>query len=172
MDAHGFVVLGAISFSGIPSAVAQALAAFLAYCAAFLVVVWVGLIFWSWKDARARTPHWEWAALATLLVTVFWLPGALIYWLVRPRETLAERHYRLLYEESMATEVESLPLCPACHYPIRPEFLACPACGATQRRPCPSCLRPLAPGWSHCPYCATPVTQQRPSTAMAEQASA
>jgi type II secretory ATPase GspE/PulE/Tfp pilus assembly ATPase PilB-like protein len=57
-------------------------------------------------------------------------------------------------------------LCPACAAPVRPRFLACPACGTRLHRRCP-CGSRLDDGWQFCPACAAPA-----APAMAASASA
>jgi hypothetical protein len=70
------------------------------FVAAFLVVFWLSLIFWVWRDVRSRTQDVILQVSATLLVAVFNLGGLFIYLIVRPRQTLAELYERQLEEKS------------------------------------------------------------------------
>jgi RNA polymerase subunit RPABC4/transcription elongation factor Spt4 len=157
--------------SSIPAGLAKVLALIISYCTAFLVLLWASLIIWTWRDARVRIPQRDWAILATVLVAVLWLPGVVLYLILRPPET-AVNQYLKVFEAGMLNEYESRLRCPACHQPVRSDFLLCPCCGAQQRRPCANCSRLLLPQWRHCPYCAVPVAAREPVSAVAKRASA
>ena len=59
---------------------------------AYLAVIWVALIFWTYRDIRQRSrdPIIQFAAV--LLVLVFFFPGHWIYLILRPRQTLVETY--------------------------------------------------------------------------------
>ncbi len=123
------------------------------FVAAFLVVFWLSLIFWVWRDVRSRTQDVILQVSATLLVAVFNLGGLFIYLIVRPRQTLAELYERQLEEESLLAEMTERQTCPTCHYRIDGDFQICPSCGTKLRRPCPRCDHLLELKWNVCPYC-------------------
>jgi len=106
--------------------------------------VWVGV------DANRRGLN---GLLWGLLVFFTGVVGLIVYLLVAP---------------SMATRPENAPAapvvdstgsasrhCPACRAAIRPEFKACPYCGA--RLVCSSCGERVEGGWKVCPFCAAPL---------------
>jgi RNA polymerase subunit RPABC4/transcription elongation factor Spt4 len=123
------------------------------FFAAFVVIFWVALIFWTWRDVRSRTQDTILQVTATLLVAVFNLGGLFIYLIVRPRQTLAELYERQLEEESLLAEMTERQTCPTCHYRVDNEFQVCPSCGTKLRRPCPRCEHLLELKWNVCPYC-------------------
>jgi RNA polymerase subunit RPABC4/transcription elongation factor Spt4 len=123
------------------------------FFAAFVVIFWVALIFWTWRDVRSRTQDTVLQITATLLVAVFNLGGLFIYLVVRPRQTLAELYERQLEEESLLAEMTERQTCPTCHYRVDNEFQVCPSCGTKLRRPCPRCEHLLELKWNVCPYC-------------------
>jgi RNA polymerase subunit RPABC4/transcription elongation factor Spt4 len=123
------------------------------FFAAFVVIFWVALIFWTWRDVRSRTQDTVLQITATLLVAVFSLGGLFIYLVVRPRQTLAELYERQLEEESLLAEMTERQTCPTCHYRVDNEFQVCPSCGTKLRRPCPRCEHLLELKWNVCPYC-------------------
>jgi RNA polymerase subunit RPABC4/transcription elongation factor Spt4 len=123
------------------------------FVAAFLVVFWLSLIFWVWRDVRSRTQDVILQVSATLLVAVFNLGGLFIYLIVRPRQTLAELYERQLEEESLLAEMTERQTCPTCHYRVDGDFQICPSCGTKLRRPCPRCDHLLELKWNVCPYC-------------------
>ena len=123
------------------------------FFAAFVVIFWVALIFWTWRDVRSRTQDTILQITATLLVAVFSLGGLFIYLIVRPRQTLAELYERQLEEESLLAEMTERQTCPTCHYRVDGDFQVCPSCGTKLRRPCPRCEHLLELKWNVCPYC-------------------
>ena len=123
------------------------------FFSAFVVIFWVALIFWTWRDVRSRTQDTILQITATLLVAVFSLGGLFIYLIVRPRQTLAELYERQLEEESLLAEMTERQTCPTCHYRVEGEFQMCPSCGTKLRRPCPRCEHLLELKWNVCPYC-------------------
>jgi RNA polymerase subunit RPABC4/transcription elongation factor Spt4 len=123
------------------------------FFAAFVVIFWVALVFWTWRDVRARTQDTVLQITATLLVAVFNLGGLFIYLIVRPRQTLAELYERQLEEESLLAEMTERQTCPTCHYRVEGDFQVCPSCGTKLRRPCPRCEHLLELKWNVCPYC-------------------
>jgi hypothetical protein len=128
----------------------------------FLVVLfWLGLAYWTHRDARRRIDDPWLVGTATLLGLVPFI-GPLVYLLFRPPETLAEvltREVELSALEARITRQQ--PQCPVCRSPVEPQFLLCPVCTTHLKEPCAHCAAPLEPLWQACPYCRTPVTAQK-----------
>ncbi|MBK8025936.1 MAG: zinc ribbon domain-containing protein [Chloroflexi bacterium] len=122
-----------------------------------LVVFWLAMIVWTFRDMRARSRDMLGQILVTLLVAVLTLPGLLIYIFLRPRETLSEAYERSLEEEALLQEIEEKPTCPGCKQRVEDEWQACPNCHTRLKRPCTRCGRMLELSWDICPYCVTPV---------------
>ncbi len=120
---------------------------------AYLVVLWISALVWAYRDAAARSRDPLIQALAALLVALFNLPGLLVYLIVRPSETLAERYDRQLEAQALMNEIKEQPACPECRRRIAEDFVTCPYCRAALRTPCESCDKPLAPSWIACPWC-------------------
>jgi len=120
---------------------------------AYLVVLWIAALVWAYRDAAARSRDPLIQALAALLVALFNLPGLLVYLIVRPSETLAERYDRQLEAQALMNEIKEQPACPECRRRIAEDFVTCPYCRAALRTPCESCDKPLAPSWIACPWC-------------------
>lgn len=64
------------------------------------------MIVWTYYDIRARSADLYVHIFATALVLVFNVFGLLLYFILRPRETLAEAYERSLEEESLLQELE------------------------------------------------------------------
>jgi RNA polymerase subunit RPABC4/transcription elongation factor Spt4 len=122
---------------------------------AFLVIFWLSLVIWTFRDIRSRTQDLLSQVLATLLVAVFFVGGLFIYMILRPRQTLAEIYERQLEEESLLAEMTERQTCQNCHARVEGDFQICPSCGQKLKRPCPKCERLLELRWVFCPYCAT-----------------
>jgi hypothetical protein len=123
---------------------------------ATVVVFWLGLAFWTYRDARRRLDDWWLVGVATLLGLVPFV-GPLAFLIFRPPETLAEiraREIEMLALESRLGRVE--PHCPVCRSAVQAAFLVCPVCTTQLKQPCTACKAPLEPLWQVCPYCMTP----------------
>ena len=135
----------------------------------------VALVFWLFRDARRRgslsilwgllgaialivgviigfgQPTWGFiavgaASLGAVLVVM------LAYTLLRPAEFAADAQERELSQRLLEAELEN-HACPSCGSGIEIDFLICPSCNVTLRRPCDYCARPIKTGWVTCPYC-------------------
>lgn len=126
--------------------------------AAYLLVIWIALVFWTYRDIRQRTRDPIIQMVSVLLVLVFFLPGHWVYLILRPRHTLAEAYERSLEEEALLQELEDQKACPTCKRRIQDEYLVCPSCGVQLKEPCRSCAKPLSYAWVVCPYCGLPKT--------------
>lgn len=125
----------------------------IALLGAYLVAFTIGLIVWTYRDIRSRSRDWLVHLLAVLLVLVFNLPGLLLYYLLRPGETLAEAYERSLEEEALLQGLEERLVCPGCKQAVEPDFLLCPNCNTKLKNQCPNCGRLLNLKWNLCPYC-------------------
>jgi hypothetical protein len=81
-----------------------------AFSGAALALVVFGVLVWTWRDVSARTRSTAGRLAALGLVLVFNVVGLVVYLLLRPRETLAERRERQMIEEILAREVTAMAL--------------------------------------------------------------
>ena len=123
----------------IEALIARGFQLLLALTGAYTIALWFALVVWTFRDIESRSRSVIAQIFSTLIVVLFFVPGALIYLLLRPRETLDEAFGRALEEEYLLQDLEDLSLCPSCHRPVRDEFVACPHCFTELRRTCPSC---------------------------------
>ncbi|MBX7214207.1 MAG: zinc ribbon domain-containing protein [Thermoflexales bacterium] len=119
-----------------------------------------GIAVWTFRDIRSRTRDILVQILATVMVAVIPIAGLIVYFLLRPRETLAEGYVRALEEESLLASIENQEFCPTCGRRVDGDMQFCPSCHDTLRRGCPNCGRALHLSWDLCPYCGTEVTPQ------------
>jgi hypothetical protein len=123
----------------------------------FVCVFWLGLAFWTFRDARRRIGDQWLVGTATLLGLVPFI-GPLVYLLFRPPETLEEIHAREVEVRALEARLARRQLrCPICRSEIESDYLVCPVCTTQLKRACGRCHAPLEPLWQACPYCAAPV---------------
>jgi hypothetical protein len=127
-----------------------------AWGAAFLAALWLSLIVWTYRDIRARARDPLGRILAVLVVAVLFLPGILIYLILRPQRTLEDEYQHTLEEEALLQSIEEAPVCPGCGRRTREGWIVCPNCHTKVKKNCQHCGKPMELAWNLCPYCATP----------------
>ena len=139
----------------IETLIARGLQILLALGGAYLIALWFVLAVWTFRDIETRSRSVVTQVFSTLLVVLFWIPGLLLYRLLRPKETLDEAYQRSLEEEYLIQDLEELPLCPSCNHFVEDDFQICPHCNTQLREACTSCSRLIDLRWEICPYCGT-----------------
>lgn len=90
-------------------------------CGAASALLLFGLLVWTWRDVSARSRDLLARGGALLLVLVLNIFGLVLYLLLRPRETLAEKYEREMIEEILARELTGAALTrPAAARPAGP----------------------------------------------------
>ncbi|MEN4011125.1 MAG: zinc ribbon domain-containing protein [Chloroflexota bacterium] len=140
------------------------------FAAAFLAALWLSLIFWTYRDIRSRARDPLVRILALLVVTILFLPGILIYIILRPARTLDDEYQRSLEEETLLQNIEEIPLCPGCTRRTQADWQLCPNCHTRLKKPCRGCGRLMDLAWNLCPYCGAPTPGMRRESASIEDA--
>lgn len=125
----------------------------IALIGAFTVALWFALVIWTYRDAVSRSRNAVMQVFSTLIVVLFFIPGVVIYLLLRPKETLEEKQQRWIEEEYLAQELDDVAVCPSCSHHVREEWIFCPVCRFQLRRPCHSCGRLVESTWEVCAFC-------------------
>jgi len=123
-----------------------------AWAGAFLAALWLALAIW----------------LAALTVAVLFLPGVIIYLLLRPRTTLEEEYQKALEEEALLESLEEVQRCPGCTRRVQSDWMVCPTCFTRLKKVCHQCGKLMELAWTLCPYCGTPVPGARKEKATTE----
>jgi hypothetical protein len=139
--------------NGLEEVLARAVQVFLALAGAYLVALWFALIVWTYRDIGSRSQSVVTQVMATLMTVLFWVPGALLYLLLRPRNTLDEAFQRSLEEEYLLQDLEELPVCHVCNRSVADEYMLCPHCQTALRDACGACGKLISVRWPICPYC-------------------
>lgn len=103
-----------------------------------LLVIWIVVIVWVYRDAERRGMN---GVLWALLVLIGNLIGLLIYLIVRSDIAFAS-------QSRQATKT-----CPGCQKPVSATFAFCPHCGTRLQNVCPGCGKPIEETWKVCPHC-------------------
>jgi hypothetical protein len=129
-------------------------------CGGITAALLGGMAIWTFRDIRSRSRDALAHILATLLVIVLPIIGLVVYFMLRPKETLTDAYERSLEQEALLQAIEEPEICPGCGQRVRGDYLYCPACHTKLKSACPACDRPLHLRWSLCPYCGTSVVPQ------------
>jgi len=144
-----------------PSLLSNAFLILSAWGAAFIAALWLGLIFWTYRDIRARARDPLARILAVLVVALLFLPGIVVYLILRPPRTLEQEYQQTLEEEALLQSIEDSPLCPGCGRRIRDSWMVCPNCHTKIKKTCHQCGKLMELPWNLCPYCGTPAPGMR-----------
>ena len=144
-----------------PSSLSNFMLILTAWGGAFLAALWLSLIIWTYRDIRARARDPLGRILAVLVVAVLFLPGVLIYLIIRPQRTLEDEYQHTLEEEALLQSIEDLPLCPGCGRRTQPAWKVCPNCHTRIKKVCHSCGELMDLPWQICPFCGTPTPGKR-----------
>jgi len=120
---------------------------------AYLLAFWLSMVIWTLVDIRSRSRDILTALLSVLLVLVFGIAGLVIYFILRPKETLTQAYQRALEEEALLQGIENQYVCPGCKQKVESDFMLCPNCNTQLKERCPNCGRLLNLKWNTCPYC-------------------
>jgi RNA polymerase subunit RPABC4/transcription elongation factor Spt4 len=132
-----------------------------AWGGAFVAALWLSLVIWTYRDIRSRARDPLARILAVLVVAVLFMPGIVIYLILRPPYTLDEEYQRTLEEEALLQGMEESSLCPGCGRRTRDNWVVCPNCHTKLKKNCHQCGKLMELPWNLCPYCATPAPGMR-----------
>jgi RNA polymerase subunit RPABC4/transcription elongation factor Spt4 len=134
---------------------------FSAWGGAFLVALWLSLIFWTIRDIRGRTADNMLRIIGVIIVAILFLPGVLIYLVIRPPQTLEEEYQQILEEEALLHTIESAHHCPGCSRRADEKWIVCPDCQTRLKKTCHHCSRLMELHWNICPFCGIPAPGMR-----------
>jgi RNA polymerase subunit RPABC4/transcription elongation factor Spt4 len=153
-----------------PAALSNVVLILTAWGGAFLAALWLSLVFWTYRDIRARARDPLARILAVLVVAVLFIPGIVIYLILRPARTLEDEYQQTLEEEALLQAVEESPLCPGCGRRVKENWNVCPNCHTKLKKNCHQCGKLMELPWNLCPYCATPAPGMRRESITLEEA--
>ena len=132
-----------------------------AWSGAFLAALWLSLVLWTYRDIRRRARDPLARILAVLVTAVLFIPGIVIYLILRPSQTLEDEYQQTLEEEALLQSIEESSICPGCSRRIKDNWILCPNCHTKLKKSCQACSRLMELPWNLCPYCGTAVPGMR-----------
>jgi RNA polymerase subunit RPABC4/transcription elongation factor Spt4 len=127
----------------------------------FVVALWLVLVIWTYRDIRSRTRDKLVPVLASIMVFLLFLPGWVLYLILRPQKTLEDIYRQSLEEETLLQTIEEVNACPGCERQVDFDWMICPSCQTILRKSCKQCGKLIELSWDICPYCTTPVPGMR-----------
>lgn len=123
----------------------------------WLLLLWLSIIVWVYRDIRERTRDLGLQVLAVFVVIMFFpgfnIPGLALYLMLRPHETLEEAYARSLEEEALLRDIGDEGICPSCRRFVERAWKVCPFCRTELKDECARCGQLLSFNWIVCPYC-------------------
>jgi predicted RNA-binding Zn-ribbon protein involved in translation (DUF1610 family) len=103
-----------------------------------LVVIWIAIVVWVYRDAERRGLN---GILWALLVFFGNIIALIIYLIVR--------------NDNAGSRIQfgNKQICSGCGESISPGYTFCPHCGTQLQASCPSCHKPISSNWIVCPHC-------------------
>lgn len=144
-----------------PQAISNLIMGLGAWGAAFLVALWLSLIIWTFRDIRSRSRDKTSQILVIIIVALLFLPGIVIYLILRPAHTLEEEYQHSLEEEALLQSIEDISVCPGCGRKTEAAWMVCPSCHTRLKKACHKCHKLMELSWNLCPYCGTPAPGKR-----------
>ncbi len=144
-----------------PTSLSNFLLFLTAWSGAFIAALWLSLVIWTYRDIRSRARDPLARILAVLVVAVLFLPGIVVYLILRPRSTLEEEYQHTLEEEALLQTIEDTALCPGCGRRVKENWIICPNCHTRLKKNCHNCSKLMDLSWNLCPYCGTPAPGMR-----------
>lgn len=124
-----------------------------AWGGAFIAALWLSLVLWTLRDIRRRARDPLARILAVLVVAILFIPGVVIYLILRPARTLEDEYQQSLEEEALLRSIEDSSLCPGCGRHTHADWIICPQCHTRLRKSCHQCGKLIELPWNLCPYC-------------------
>ena len=132
-----------------------------AFGGAFIAALWLSLVVWTYRDIRSRARDPLARILAVLVVALLFLPGIVVYLILRPPRTLEQEYQNTLEEEALLQSIEDAQLCPGCGRRVKENWVICPSCHTRLKKNCHHCNKLMELPWNLCPYCGTPAPGMR-----------
>lgn len=118
-----------------------------------LVVFWLFIIGWVWVDSGERTSKKGLRVGYVLLAVILFIPGLVIYLVIRPSETIEEIYWADLERRYLKYETADLGDCPKCGSQLFPGYVHCTNCGYTIKSRCPQCNLLVNKDHKYCEFC-------------------
>ncbi len=139
--------------------------------AAFIAALWISLVLWVYRDIKTRSKDTTIRILAPILVTLLFLPGFVIYLILRPDKTLEESFQNALEEETLLHTLTEIEHCHQCNRQIKSDWVFCPYCHTKLKKTCLRCDKLMELAWDLGPYCGVSSLQELNNTTVFNRSS-
>ena len=153
-----------------PSSLSNFFMILTAWGGAFIGALWLSLIIWTYRDIRSRARDPLARILAVLVVALLFLPGVVVYLILRPAHTIEDEYQHTLEEEALLQAIEDAPVCPGCSRRVKDQWIVCPNCQTKLKKTCHQCGKLMELPWNICPFCGTPAPGMRRENITMEEA--
>lgn len=120
---------------------------------AMMAFLWGFVILWVWSDSGERTSNMWFRIAMVLFVAPFNIPGLIIYFLVRPSQTIEQVYWAEQERKYLIYETSDIDDCPKCGEQIMPGYNVCPRCAYEVKIQCEGCEVMIDRNFKYCPYC-------------------
>ena len=121
----------------------------------YIGLLWLSVIIWVTRDSIHRSNSLFFQTFAILLNIAIPILGSLLYLIIRPSQTTAEKYIEEMEHKMLNEGIEDGITCEKCLTIVDKEFAFCPNCGTQVQKSCNSCGKGFPSIWSICPYCGT-----------------
>jgi RNA polymerase subunit RPABC4/transcription elongation factor Spt4 len=121
---------------------------------AALLVLWIVSVLWVVQDIKQRSKGGLLTLLSILFAVVFPVAGVVVYLMLRPTQSLDEKHFADLEKLALIKEMKQRQQCPSCSAEVQDDYIVCPKCYHRLKQVCIKCDALLNLAWEVCPYCA------------------
>jgi RNA polymerase subunit RPABC4/transcription elongation factor Spt4 len=126
-----------------------------------VVLLWFFVVFWVWTDSGDRSTSIIFRLISVILVLPFNLFGLIIYFIIRPKDTIESLFWTDLERRYLINETADLGDCNNCGYQLSPQFNQCPQCATPVRVECDDCGEMVRTDWKYCAICGNQMLKRR-----------
>lgn len=119
----------------------------------YIGLLWLSVIIWVTRDSIHRSNSLFFQTFAILLNIAIPILGSLLYLIIRPSQTTAEKYIEEMEHKMLNEGIEDGITCEKCLTVVDKEFAFCPNCGSQVQKSCNNCGKGFPSIWSICPYC-------------------
>ncbi len=121
----------------------------------YIGLLWLSVIVWVTRDSIHRSNSLFFQTFSIILNIGIPILGSLLYLIIRPNQTTAEKYYEEMEHKMLTEGIEDGITCEKCLTIVDKEFAFCPNCGIQVQKICKHCKKGYSSKWNICPYCGT-----------------
>jgi len=119
----------------------------------YIGLLWLSIIIWVTRDSIHRSNSLFFQTFSILINIAIPIIGSLLYLIIRPGQTTAERYYEEMEHKMLSEGIDDEITCNKCSTVVSKEYAFCPNCGDQIQKICNHCKKGFPGSWNICPYC-------------------